>query len=199
MIRRPPLGPSALVASATTVAVAVAALLAGAPAAAQNRDKPAASALLARGKYLVDTSGCHDCHTPLKMGERGPEPDMSRMLSGHPQQLVMPPVPKLPAGPWQGVFAATNTAWAGPWGVSFTANLTPDTETGLGRWSVRDFIQTIRTGRHLGRGREVLPPMPIPAYRQFSDADLKAIHAYLRSIPAIANRVPNPLPPGGAQ
>ena len=40
-----------------------------------------------RGKYLVTTSGCHDCHTPAKMGPNGPEPDMSRALSGHPENI----------------------------------------------------------------------------------------------------------------
>lgn len=47
----------------------------------------------------------------------------------------------------------------------------------------------------MGRGREVLPPMPIPAYKNFNDADVAAIYAYLRTIPAISNRVPEPLPP----
>jgi hypothetical protein len=111
----------------------------------------------------------------------------------------MPPVPKLPAGPWLVVVSATNTAWAGPWGVSFTANLTPDGETGLGRWSARQFAETMRSGRHLGVGRVVLPPMPIPAYKNFSDADLDAIFAYLQSIPALSNRVPPPRPPAGAR
>ena len=60
--------------------------------------------------------------------------------------------------------AATNTAWSGPWGVSFTANLTPDPETGLGRWTLRNFMDTIRSGRHMGRGRPILPPMPWTAY-----------------------------------
>ncbi|HVL36053.1 MAG TPA: diheme cytochrome c-553, partial [Burkholderiales bacterium] len=78
---------------------------------------------VARGKYLVTTSGCHDCHTPWKMGANGPEPDMSRMLSGHPEKMALPPAPK-PVGPWLVSVAATNTAWSGPWGVSFTANLT---------------------------------------------------------------------------
>ena len=64
---------------------------------------------------------------------------MSRMLSGHPESLQMPPVPALPEGPWLIVSSATNTAWAGPWGVSYTANLTPDADTGLGKWTVRDF------------------------------------------------------------
>lgn len=147
--------------------------------------------MVERGRYLVSTSACNDCHTPWHMTERGPEPDMSRMLSGHPEALEMPPAPAVP-GPWQMVAGATNTAWAGPWGVSFTANLTPDRETGLGKWSERNFIETIRTGRHLGRGRPVLPPMPIPVYNNFTDADLAAIYAYLRTIPAVRNRVPEP-------
>jgi len=154
-----------------------------------------ASDRIERGRYLVNTSGCADCHTPLKMGANGPEPDLARHLSGHPQELTMPAVPALPAGPWLVVSSATNTAWAGPWGVSFTANLTPDPETGLGRWSETDFVQTIRTGRHLGRGRPVLPPMPIPAYSQMTDADLKAMFAYLKSLPAIRNKVPEPWAP----
>lgn len=149
---------------------------------------------VARGKYLVSTSGCHDCHTPWKIGDNGPEPDMSRQLSGHPQDLKMPPVPTLPKGPWIVVGAATNTAWAGPWGVSFTANLTPEPDTGLGQWTVQDFKSTIRTGRHMGRGRQVLPPMPIPVYNNMTDADLEAVFAYLRTIPPIKNRVPEPLP-----
>ena len=112
---------------------------------------------VARGKYLVTTAGCNDCHTPFKVGPNGAEPDMTRMLSGHPEQLVMPPAPTLPEGPWLVVASGTNTAHAGPWGVSFTANLTPDRETGLGKWTLRTFSDTIRTGRHMGRGRESCP------------------------------------------
>ncbi len=149
----------------------------------------------ARGQYLMSTSACMDCHTPWKLGDKGPEPDTTRLYSGHPEQLKMPPAPTLPEGPWVMMAGATNTAWAGPWGVSFTANLTPDIETGLGRWSEADFIRTIRTGRHMGRGREVLPPMPIAVYNHFTDRDLKAIYAYLRTIPPIRNKVPDPVPP----
>ena len=155
----------------------------------------AVSEALARGKYLVTVAGCNDCHTPLKMTAEGPKPDMDRMLSGHPEQLAMPAAPALPAGPWLVTVGATNTAWSGPWGVSFTANLTPDRETGLGRWNVRTFTDTIRTGRHLGRGREILPPMPIPMYKHFTDSDLAAIFGYLQSIPAVKNQVPEPRPP----
>ncbi|MCW5634405.1 MAG: c-type cytochrome [Rubrivivax sp.] len=171
--------------------------VAAAAATAKPPAKPtkAPSAQAARGKYLVSTAGCHDCHTPWHMGPKGPEPDMSRALSGHPEQLQMPPAPTLPEGPWLVVTGVTNTAFAGPWGVSFTANLTPDAETGLGDWTLRDFMQTIRTGRHMGRGREVLPPMPIAVYNHFTDADLASIYAYLRTIPPVKNRVPEPRPP----
>jgi hypothetical protein len=176
------------VAAASAVAVVV---LSAAPtaSAADTASK------VARGQYLVQTSGCHDCHTPFKMGPHGPEPDMSRMLSGHPESLMMPPAPALPPGPWVVTSSGTNTAHAGPWGVSFTANLTPDAETGLGQWTLKNFMDTIRTGRHMGRGRPVLPPMPIPVYNHFTDDDLEAVFAYLRSIPPIRNRVPEPLPP----
>jgi len=160
-----------------------------------NQPAHAGNSKIARGDYLVRTSGCNDCHTPWIMGSEGPEPDMSRMLSGHPEQLLMPPPPVLPEGPWVVTIAATNTAYSGPWGVSFTANLTPDKETGLGKWSEKNFIDTIRSGRHLGRGREILPPMPIMVYKQMTDEDLAAIYAYLKTIPAINNRVPEPLPP----
>ena len=93
----------------------------------------------------------------------------------------------------------TMTAWVGPWGTSFTANLTPDPETGLGRWTEKDFIQTIRTGRHQGQGRPILPPMLWEQYRNASDDDLKAVFAYLRQVPAIRNRVPQPVDPPEAQ
>src|SRR5262245_23203282 len=99
---------------------------------AATSSKPADAGLVARGKYLVTFGGCHDCHTPWVMGPRGPQPDMTRALSGHPSSLAMPPAPVLPPGPWVWSAAGTNTAFAGPWGVSFTANLTPDKETGLG-------------------------------------------------------------------
>jgi hypothetical protein len=167
------------------------------PAAAKPVDERAARAAeIQRGEHLVKTSACNDCHTPWKMGDAGPEPDMTRMLSGHPQGMQLPPPPK-PVGPWILSAAATNTAWAGPWGVSFTANLTPD-ETGLGAWTFENFKQTIRTGRHMGRGRPVLPPMPIPVYRNFTDDELHAIYMYLRTIPAVKNRVPDPLPPAAS-
>jgi mono/diheme cytochrome c family protein len=178
------------------VIAALAAPSARAADAAQATDAAADKA--ARGKYIVSTAGCHDCHTPFKPTANGAEPDMSRMLSGHPQDLKMPPAPTLPEGPWLIVSAGTNTAFSGPWGVSFTANLTPDPDTGLGQWTVQDFKNTIRTGRHMGRGRAILPPMPIPVYNNLTDADLEAVFAYLRTIPPIKNKVPEPWAPTAA-
>lgn len=176
--------------AALAVAAAAAVLLVGAPARADGRAKQ-----VALGEKLVTVGGCNDCHTPLRMGQAGPEPDRTRLLSGHPEALAMPPAPRLGEGPWMAVVGATMTAWSGPWGVSYTANLTPDPETGLGRWTAKDFVATLRSGRHLGRGRELLPPMPWQNLAALPDGDLEAIFAYLRTIPAVKNRVPEPQPP----
>jgi len=155
---------------------------------------PDPPATVARGEYLVKIMACHDCHTPWTMGPRGPEPDMTRMLAGHPKEMVVTPPPP-GEEPWSWSGSATNTAFAGPWGVSFTANLTPDPETGLGKWTEATFIEALRTGRHEGQGRPILPPMPYPMYRQATDEDLRAVFAYLQSIPPIRNRVPQPIDP----
>jgi hypothetical protein len=148
---------------------------------------------LARGKYLVTFGGCNDCHTPLKLTPKGPVPDMERMLSGHPHDTKLP-LPELKPGPW---FAATAgmTAWTGPWGITYAANLTPDTNTGLGIWTEDMFLTAMRTGRHMGAGRQILPPMPWQNLAALNDDDLKAIYAYLRTIPAIRNEVPTPVSP----
>jgi mono/diheme cytochrome c family protein len=168
----------------------------GTPSSADaDKGQPAASIVTApadaveRGRYLTATSGCHDCHTPLKMGANGPEPDMTLALSGHPEAIKMPPAPGLPA-PWVWGGAATNTAFFGPWGVTYATNLTPDEETGIGVWAEQVFVNALKTGRHMGVGRQIQPPMPWPAYSQMTDADLKAIFAYLRTVPAKKNRVP---------
>jgi hypothetical protein len=182
-----------------TMAVASAAFARPATAGPKGGGKlTSAAAKIERGKYLVNFGGCHDCHTPFKMTATGPVRDMERMLSGHPEPLVMPPAPKLPPGPWLATMGATMTAWSGPWGVSFTANLTPDKETGLGTWTVQNFVETVRTGRHMGRGRPILPPMPWEQVASLTDEDLGAVFAYLQSVPAVKNRVPQPVAPAGA-
>ena len=111
----------------------------------------------------------------------------------------MPPPPALPPGPWTWMGGATNTAFAGAWGVSFTANLTPDKDTGLGLWTEDMFLQALRTGRHEGKGRQILPPMPWAMIRNLTDEDLKSIFAYLQSLPPVRNRVPQPVDPPEGQ
>jgi mono/diheme cytochrome c family protein len=149
---------------------------------------------VARGEYLVRFGMCHDCHTPHVMGPKGPEPDMTRALSGHPGDIAVAEPPVL-NGPWLAAASATMTAWGGPWGISFTANLTPDQETGLGKWTEEMFFRAMRTGRHEGHGRPILPPMPYKFVGSLTDDDLGAVFAYLRSVPPVHNRVPRPIDP----
>jgi len=146
---------------------------------------------VARGKYLAWAGGCNDCHTPKKMGAAGvPELDTTRLLAGHPEEPKLPPPPELAPGPWLAVFSWDLTAAAGPWGVSYAVNLTPDENTGLGIWTEEMFVKAMRTGKHMGTSRPILPPMPWETIRNYTDDDLKAIFAYLRSIPPVKNRVP---------
>jgi len=152
-----------------------------------------------RGRQLVSMGGCNDCHTPMKFDpEVGmPVPDMSRMLSGHPEGAP-DPASSL-AGHDMAAIGPTFTSFRLPFGVVYTANLTPDAATGLGAWTKEMFVTAVRTGRHMGgHGRPILPPMPWPTLAQQSDADLEAIFAYLRSIPAIRNDVPAPKVPDQA-
>jgi mono/diheme cytochrome c family protein len=170
--------------------------LAAASSSSSSTVAPAASdrAKIARGQFIVTLGGCHDCHTPKKMGPHGPEPDLTRALSGHPEGAALPPPPQA-NGPW---IASTNvdlTAWSGPWGISYAFNLTPDENTGIGSWSEETFVRAIQTGRHMGVSRPILPPMPWQNFAQLSEDDLKALYAYLRTLAPIKNRVPLPTPP----
>ena len=155
--------------------------------------------MVARGSYLVTLGGCHDCHTPKIFTPAGPVRDSTRLLAGHPADWKVPPIPPGVLGPqgWGALAAPDLTAWAGPWGVSFTANLTPDA-TGLGSWTADQFIQTMRTGKHLGVGRPILPPMPWYDIGQLTDDDLRAVFAYLRTLKPVQNAVPAPVPPAPA-
>jgi len=168
------------------------------PPAVEEKQNP-----VERGKYLVIIGGCHDCHTPKVEGPGGmPLPDTTSLLSGHPEGMPFPTW--MPTDLQQrNAIALTNpmlTAWAGPWGVSFAINLTPDTSTGLGEWTEQAFIQAMRTGKHQGQpnARDILPPMPWPSIAQMTDGDLKAMWAYLRTVPPIKNQAPLPEPPVGA-
>ncbi len=164
--------------------------------AASAAARPSATDVVARGHYLVEIAGCGDCHTPLKLGPNGPEPDISRALSGHPEDFVVSAPPALGGG-WMWAGSATNTAFAGPWGISYAPNLTPDQETGLGIWTEEMFVKAIREGKQYGNGRPLNPPMPWPAYSHLTDDDLKAMFAYLKTVKPVVNHVPDWLPPAG--
>ena len=149
-----------------------------------------------RGKFLVTVGGCDDCHTPKNFGPNGPELDMSRRLSGHPAGTPVPPVDTSLIHQWA-YMSHDLTMAVGPWGVTFSANLTPDNETGIGTWQPEMFVSAMKTGKHLGvaEGRPIMPPMPWQNMAQLPEEDLKCMFAYLKSLPAVENKVPNPLPP----
>ncbi len=176
-------------------AAAVAFVLMGAAAS----PKKANSKMVARGKYLVDVEGCDDCHSPKKFTPQGPVPDMTRRLSGSPSTNAVPPVPSNVLGPdkWGALALPDLTGWCGPWGISFARNLTPDKQTGLGSWTEEMFVKALRTGKDMGTGRDILPPMPWQSFRNMSDEDLKSIFAYLQTLPPISNQVHDPIPPMG--
>jgi len=152
------------------------------------------SELIRRGEYLVTIGACHDCHSPKVMTEMGPEPDASRLLSGHPHNEPVPDIPD-DSKEWV-LFSMDLTTFVGPWGVSYAANLTPD-DTGIGNWSYEQFETAIRKGKSKGleTNRDLLPPMPWQMYRNFTDEDLRAIFAYLKSLKPVNNLVPQPIPP----
>jgi len=149
-----------------------------------------------RGRYLATFGDCGICHTPKVFTDQGPMPDTTRLLSGHRADGRVPRVPANVLGPqgWGALAGTEFTAWAGPWGVSYAANLTPDA-TGLGGWTADQFVQAMRTGKHMGVGRQILPPMPWQTVGSLTDQDLRSIFAYLRTIPPVANTVPAPQPP----
>jgi len=169
----------------TSTFVATGALLTimiGASLGAALKPSPAAAARIERGRYLVMIAACHDCHSPKADAQM--TPDAARLLSGRPA-TTYPPT----QDPREIRASLDLTAWAGPWGNSYAANLTPDAETGIGaRYTEASFIQTIRTGRK-PEGEMLAPPMPWPVYRNMTDEDLKAIYAYLRSLAPVKNAV----------
>ncbi|HET9057952.1 MAG TPA: diheme cytochrome c-553 [Chitinophagaceae bacterium] len=143
------------------------------------------------GEHLVMAGGCGDCHTPKKMSPMGPVDDSSLLLSGHPAQMPPPNVNRLEMQKNGYVVTQTLTAWVGPWGISYAANLTPDS-TGLGTWKEEQFIKSLREGKFKGLDgtRPVMPPMPWISIRNFTDNELKAIFAYLKTIKPVKNAVP---------
>ncbi len=125
-------------------------------------------AQVARGKYLVSITGCSDCHTP---GGMLGSPDMKRYLGGSDVGFAVPGA---------GVFV-------GP-------NLSPDKATGLGAWTDAQIAAAIREGK-TPSGRELSPVMPWPGFAHLSNDDVAAIVAFLKSLPAVDNKVPGPFKP----
>jgi hypothetical protein len=162
----------------------------------EDESEVSKESMVERGAYLVEIAGCNDCHTPKKFTPQGPVPDKSLLLSGHPHQATLPEIDPTKIGPGNWVRMNDHlTAFVGPWGLSYSANLTPDEQTGIGLWTEENFIQALRTGKHMGVGRTILPPMPWFNLVSAEEADLKAIFAYLKSIKPIKNLVPSPATP----
>lgn len=153
--------------SALVLLVAVAGFAIAACASRQAAEGTAEDKI-ARGRRVSFTSGCQDCHTP---GTFYGALDSTRMLSG------------------------TELGWQGPWGVSFPRNLTPDMETGIGKWTEEDIVTAIRTG-HRPDQTMLLPPMPWQMYAHLTDEDAYALAAYLKSLPPVVHKVPDVVPPG---
>lgn len=118
-----------------------------------------------RGKYLVALGSCTDCHTP---GYFFGKPDMARYLGGSEVGFEIPGL-----------------------GVFHGPNLTPDAETGLGNWTIAQIVTAIQTGKRPD-GRELAPIMPWRAFANLTKDDVTAIAVFLKSIPAVKNKVPGP-------
>jgi mono/diheme cytochrome c family protein len=136
-----------------------------------------------RGDYLVNYLGyCVGCHTPL--GRDG-QMDKSRFLSGVPAKFA-----GAKAGPPQ------IAGFPGPRGARFYAkNVTPDPETGIGRWSEDQFVLTFRTGVRPDGTKYAVSPMEWNIYANMKEQDVRAIYRYLRTIKPVSNKVPADIPP----
>ena len=148
-----------------------------------------------RGEYLVNSIGCMDCHSPKKMGEKGPEVIAELHLSGYTSNRKLP---KIDTANLKNGWMLMNddlTAAVGPWGISFASNITSD-DTGIGNWSLEQFKIAITKGKFKGleNGRSLLPPMPWQNFANLTNEDLKAIYTYLQSTNPVENVVPNPIP-----
>jgi hypothetical protein len=148
------------------------------------------------GEHLVTIAGCNDCHTPKKMTPQGPVDDSSLMLSGHPANLPAPDVDRKQAESKGLVITSSFTAWIGPWGISYSANLTPH-ETGTGNWTEQQFLYAVKNSvsKGLVGSRPLMPPMSMMPVKHMTDDELKAIFAYLRTVKPVENNSVQPTPP----
>jgi cytochrome c553 len=165
------------------------------PIAETRETPPELAKVIERGEYLVTTMLCHDCHSPKIMTEHGPIPDPDRLLSGHPANEKNPPLDPT-ANPGWIYFSPGLTSAVGPWGTSFSGNLTSDA-TGIGNWSEEQFKRAITKGLYKGLegSRPLLPPMPWEMFKNLNDEDIHAIYTYLQSTKPVENVVPAPISP----
>jgi len=150
--------------------------------------------IIKHGEYLVKIMGCNDCHSPKQLGPNGPEIIPELMLSGFPANRPILEFKDSLINKGFVMFYPDLTAAAGPWGISFSGNLTPD-ETGIGNWSEEQFIKALTEGKFKGldNGRKLLPPMPVENYEEMKKEDVVAIFKYLKSIKPVKNVVPAPI------
>ena len=148
------------------------------------------------GEHLVTIGGCNDCHTPKKMTPQGPVDDSSLALSGHPANLPAPDVDRKQTESKGLVVTSDFTAWIGPWGISYSANLTPH-ETGTGNWTEKQFLYALKNSVSKGipGSRSLMPPMSMMPVKHMTDDELKAIYAYLRTVKPVENNSVQPTPP----
>jgi len=154
--------------------------------------------LVKHGEYLVTIMGCNDCHSPKRMGPNGPEIIPELMLSGAQSNTPMVKYDTSWTNKGFAIMYPDMTSFAGPWGISFAGNLTPD-PTGIGTWSEEQFKKAITEGKFKGLDgtRMLLPPMPWEGFAVLKDDDIKAIFAYLKSLTPVKNAVPAAIPPNG--
>lgn len=120
---------------------------------------------LERGAYMTKVMDCTGCHTTGSLAGQ-PQPD--KFLAGSDIGFEIP-----------------------GFGIFYPPNLTPDVATGLGAWSEEDIVMAIRTGVRPD-GRQLVPVMPWPSYATLTDDDVRAIAAYLKSLPPVSHAAPPP-------
>ena len=149
-----------LAALGAALALTVTAAPAAQGQAAPNPPDAARKALVERGRYLVRTSGCNDCHTPGYANAAG-KVDETLWLTGDA------------------------LGWNGPWGTTYPSNL-------------RLYMQgqTEASWLKTARSFEARPPMPWFNVRAMTDADLRALYHYIRSLEPLGKPAPAYVPPG---
>ncbi|WP_372774932.1 hypothetical protein [Mangrovibacterium sp.] len=151
--------------------------------------------LIERGRYLVSSIGCDDCHSPKMMTDQGLIPDPATRFAGHIEGDLTAKVNNDALADWA-LFNLSFTAAVGPWGISYAGNISSD-DSGIGTWTEEQFVMAMREGQFKGLAgtRKLLPPMPWQNYANLSDEDLKAMYTYLKSTKPIRNVVPPPVSP----